>query len=165
MTWEAVGAIGEIVGAIAVVATLAYLATQIKYARLVASDTSRQNRLQGILDQELTYLNNAEFRAAWDKSEGPESLEITKTIAESLNTTIDETRLILHGCSNWAWLHWAQFHAIKTEADAKELENIVREFYGVPPMAVVWHQHPWIKTRMDSEFVEWVDSVVKKETT
>jgi len=34
MNWEAAGAIGEIVGAIAVIATLAYLATQIRYARL-----------------------------------------------------------------------------------------------------------------------------------
>ena len=33
MTWEALGAIGEIVGAIAVVATLAYLAVQIKQNR------------------------------------------------------------------------------------------------------------------------------------
>jgi hypothetical protein len=33
MNWEAIGAIGEILGAVAVVATLGYLATQIKQSR------------------------------------------------------------------------------------------------------------------------------------
>jgi hypothetical protein len=36
MNWEAIGAIGEIVGAVAVVATLIYLANQIRVAGTAA---------------------------------------------------------------------------------------------------------------------------------
>ena len=37
MNWDAIGAIGEIIGAIAVVATLAYLAQQIRYSSKIAA--------------------------------------------------------------------------------------------------------------------------------
>ncbi len=34
MNWDAIGAIGEILGALAVIATLAYLATQVKSMKI-----------------------------------------------------------------------------------------------------------------------------------
>ncbi len=38
MNWEAIGAIGEILGALAVVLTLGYLAVQVRHTRLAAAD-------------------------------------------------------------------------------------------------------------------------------
>ena len=49
MNWEAIGAIGEIVGAVAVVLTLAYLAIQVRHAKEAAADTNRLERSQGVL--------------------------------------------------------------------------------------------------------------------
>ena len=69
VTIQGWGAIGEVVGAVAVVATLAYLATQIRYARLAASDTSRENRAQGVRDMMITTINNPAFRDAWRKAD------------------------------------------------------------------------------------------------
>ena len=68
MTIQDWGAIGEVVGAIAVVVTLGYLATQIRYARLVASDASRQNRADGVREMLLAGLANPEYRRAWSKA-------------------------------------------------------------------------------------------------
>ncbi|MFT7528547.1 MAG: hypothetical protein ACI9LY_003709 [Arenicella sp.] len=45
MNWEAVGEIGEIVGAVAVIVTLAYLAIQIRQNSNLARATIRENRL------------------------------------------------------------------------------------------------------------------------
>ena len=42
MNWDAVGAIGEIVGAAAVVITLFYLGTQIRHANALARAQTRQ---------------------------------------------------------------------------------------------------------------------------
>jgi hypothetical protein len=42
MNWDAIGAIGEIIGAIAVVASLVYLATQIRQSTKVARSATRQ---------------------------------------------------------------------------------------------------------------------------
>ena len=44
MNWEAIGAIGEIVGALAVVLTLGYLANQVRHAKEAAADTNRLER-------------------------------------------------------------------------------------------------------------------------
>ena len=40
------------------------------------------------------------------------------------------------------------------------LENLVREFYSIPPMAPVWETDPFNKALLDPGFVEWVDSVL-----
>jgi hypothetical protein len=42
MNWEAIGAIGEIIGAVAVVVTLAYLAVQIRNSTRIARSATRQ---------------------------------------------------------------------------------------------------------------------------
>ena len=53
MTIQDWGAIGELLSAVAVVVTLGYLATQIRYARLTASDASRQARASGVREMEM----------------------------------------------------------------------------------------------------------------
>ena len=50
MNWEAIGAIGEIVGALAVVLTLGYLANQVRHAKEAAADTNRLERSKGVRD-------------------------------------------------------------------------------------------------------------------
>jgi len=42
MNWESIGAIGEIIGAVAVVVTLAYLAIQVRDSTLIARSATRQ---------------------------------------------------------------------------------------------------------------------------
>ena len=44
MNWEAIGAVGEIIGALAVVVTLAYLAVQVRQNSRLAKATIRENR-------------------------------------------------------------------------------------------------------------------------
>lgn len=47
MSWEAIGAIGELVGAIAVIATIGYLAVQIRHSSKIASIQASQHLLEG----------------------------------------------------------------------------------------------------------------------
>ena len=54
MNWDAVGALAELVGAVATVATLAYLAVQIRQA----SATARAQIRQSIADSQIHYLNS-----------------------------------------------------------------------------------------------------------
>ena len=51
MNWEALGAIGEIVAAVAVVVTLGYLAVQIRQNTTIAVGTARHSLLIGIHEQ------------------------------------------------------------------------------------------------------------------
>jgi hypothetical protein len=50
MNWEAIGAIGEIVGAIAVVVTIGFLAVQIRQNTISLQNASAQQILQGIAE-------------------------------------------------------------------------------------------------------------------
>jgi hypothetical protein len=50
LNWEAVGAVGEILGAVTVVATLFYLARQVRHATAVARSAARQSISQMNVD-------------------------------------------------------------------------------------------------------------------
>ena len=54
MNWDAVGAVAELLGAVATVATLAYLAVQIRHS----SATARAQIRQSIADSQIHYLNS-----------------------------------------------------------------------------------------------------------
>lgn len=63
MNWEAIAAIGETVGALAVVITLCYLAIQVRYARQAAADSNRIARATGVRDMFMAQINNHELRS------------------------------------------------------------------------------------------------------
>jgi hypothetical protein len=48
MDWEAIGAIGEVIGAAAVVVTLVYLAVQVRHAKSATADQSRIYQATGV---------------------------------------------------------------------------------------------------------------------
>ena len=48
MNWEAIGAIGQIVGALAVVISLIYLAREIESAEMLAQSDSQKPHVRGI---------------------------------------------------------------------------------------------------------------------
>ena len=48
MTLQDWGAVSQIVGTVAILVTLIYLASQVKYARLTVIDANRTNRVEGI---------------------------------------------------------------------------------------------------------------------
>lgn len=48
MNWDAISALGELTGAIAVVITLGYLALQTKAAREASGDANRLERSNGV---------------------------------------------------------------------------------------------------------------------
>ncbi len=65
MNWDAVGAVAELIGGVATVATLAYLATQIRQA----TAATRAEIRQSIADSQIHYLNSRAtawaFAAIW----------------------------------------------------------------------------------------------------
>ena len=75
MNWDAIGAIGEIVGAIAVVITLIYLAAQMRVNTAAVNRTATQNILQGRADLSFYIANDKEITALlWNGADDPDSL-------------------------------------------------------------------------------------------
>ena len=62
MNWEAIGAIGEIIGAAAVALTLGYFAIQLRASKDAAADANRLERAKGVREMMLATSLNAEFK-------------------------------------------------------------------------------------------------------
>ena len=63
MNWDAIGAIGEILGALAVVVTLGYLAVQIRQSTAVARSSTRQAIAQMSMESGSNVANDPEIAA------------------------------------------------------------------------------------------------------
>ena len=84
VNWEAIGAIGEIVGAIAVVLTLFYLAAQIRHSSKLARNTAMQEVAHASLEVPLMLAGDKSLGDAlsrYDLSEEVSAGELTRLAA------------------------------------------------------------------------------------
>ncbi|MGR8949135.1 MAG: hypothetical protein ACU84Q_13890 [Gammaproteobacteria bacterium] len=159
MNWDALGAIGELIGAIAVVATLVYLALQIRFSRIGAADISRHSRANGVRENLLAMSSDPLLRKNWVAASGLK--DEYGRLSESLNTDIDGAFQIDFMCQSWMWLHWGQFSSTTTEDDLEELGHLIGMFYSNPPMSICWNESPFEKGMLEPRFVEFVNQAVE----
>jgi len=159
MNWDAVGAVGEILGALAVVLTLGYLARQVHFAREAAADANRLNRANGVIEMVLATATNTELLDSVTKSHGLAPFH--EAYAEQLGTTPAEAAR-----SDWFhvyyfWLHWSQYASVTSAKDIAELENLVAGFYQIPAVRYSWDHSPYAKPILEPEFVGFVDQILQ----
>ena len=94
MSWDAIGAIGEVLGALAVVISLIYLASQIRTNNKAIKQSSAQEQTRG-LDTIITLLApNPELVEIWNRGNAdPESLNATELTQYNL--------VLMHNVSYW----------------------------------------------------------------
>ena len=160
MNWEAIGATGEILGALAVVATLVYLATQVRYAKTAATDANRLARTTGVREMMIEFSKNDDLRRTWVKTEGLG--DHYDSFAKHFDITPDEAARLDFQNLYWCWLHWGQYSSSKDHNDIKELENIVNTFYRTPSIQYTWNNTPMVK-HMDPEFLSFVERVLSED--
>lgn len=153
--------LGEIVAAAAIVLTLAYLAVQIRHAKLVAADVNRHYRAEGIREILLATATDPAFAKLWMKSAPFQS--VYEEIGRDLNITPDEAKQVDFIGVYWMWLHWGQYASITTREDLAELEHLIAELYSVAPQSVSWQRSPWGRPLLDKRFVDFVDGALKKK--
>jgi hypothetical protein len=162
VNWDAVGAIGEIVGASAIFVTLIYLAYQIRQARTDASDETRRNRVSGIREIQSWTVMNPEAMAAWTKASGPGWNSLMERVAGELDITKKEAELVVTLGAAWVWTHWAQYRSTQSEVDVEELKNIVSVWYSEPPMSVLIAD-PSFMAWFDPDFSIWLQETLKEK--
>ena len=161
MNWDAIGAIGEILGAVAVVVTLTYLAVQVRHARLMAADVNRHYRAEGIREMLLACATNPDLAKLWVKTMQVESTY--KAIGKDLDISVDEAVQVDFIGIYWMWLHWGQYASITTPEDRAELEHLISVLYSVPPVSVSWQRSPFGRNMLDESFVRFVDHALEKK--
>ena len=132
MNWEAIGAIGEIVGAIAVFGTLLYLAMQIKQVKSELHISSLRD----------TNLMGNEILASL--SESPELAKVVSKANENSETLepwelVMLDSLFLRGLNNWELtLEQLETGALKAPKDS--VYNLLKQYISEPWMAEAWER-------------------------
>ena len=158
MNWEAISAIGQLVGAGAVVATLIYLAVQVRHAKLAAADNNRLVRAQGVREYFLQATTCSEMRAANNKAWGMETFY--EQVGEQLEITADEASMLENCNAYWFWLHWGQYASTTKASDVEELRNLISIFYSNPGVRLCWDNSPWAKPVLEKDFVNFVEEIL-----
>ena len=161
MNWEAIGAVGEVGGAIAVVVTLIYLAAQIRQnTRGMHEAASRETASQfdrlaeGILldpkSQEMYKIATGDPMSVLANPQG-----------------LDPDDLRLFALFMYRWFnsfhvqHLAWRSGTLTDADWAKVVPAVRTFTATEASRDYWH---WARDWFDVEFVQFVDSEIAART-
>ena len=160
MNLELFGTVAEIIGALAVVATLGYLAMQIRDSNRVAADTNRQTRAAGVREMMMAMATDEKLRVTWIKALGGD--EIYQGVATSLGLTNDEASIVDMSYLFWIWLHWGQYNSTMTEFDKVELQAMIKNFYSQEPLRTCLKKSPYNYT-LDPEFLQFINDSISAE--
>jgi hypothetical protein len=146
MNWEAIGAVGEILGALGVIVTLGYLATQIRQN----TASNRQAAARSTVDA----INRLNFLVV----EHPEIIDLSmRGLAElrKLNA-IERARFHLHWMSSFIVYQQAFFHAQRFEIERhlwRPIETHLFQYLRTPGLSEWWDEN---QNRFSPEFVAYV---------
>ena len=161
--WEAIGAVGELIGAGAIIVTLIYLAYQVRQARTDASDETRRNRVIGIREIQGWTVNSPAAMRAWSKASGAGWQDLMLRTQSALDLDQEEAELVVTQGAAWVWTHWAQYRSVQSDRDMEELVNIVLAWYTGPPMNILIRD-PVFRAWFEPEFLNWLEQTLKERT-
>lgn len=154
MNWEAIGATGEIVGAAAVVLTLAYLAVQIRTARIASAQGATYSTVEAYSRWRQSFLQNSDVARAVAKANRGEALDDEDSVI--LTALMDEL-FIVSSISTISTDEWNSIQA-KT-VDLEYLDGILR---ANPGLLSHWWRFRSVVALISEEYAEIVDAMVRE---
>lgn len=155
MNWEAIGAMGEIVGALAVIATLIYLAIQIRQNTRAVRATALDSSIQA---------------ASLIRSDLLKSEDLSELFLSGSKNPEDLNEVQLYRYRNlvsnmlWAlWNFYSQYKYAGLPHDAWESQKfVVARILGSPGGLWYWEN---FSREFEDDFVEVVNQIVADENT
>jgi hypothetical protein len=163
MNWEALGAIGQLLGSIAVFVTLGYLAIQVKHARQETRRALSQGRSEAHRDLLALQLDDKVLEA-WGKVElafGAQTPPFLAALLERTGLTPDEATRVNNMCVAW-WTYTLQIIPYVDELPAMEriaFENRVRGQYGRPGAHRLFYE-TYLKPSAHPDAVSYIERVL-----
>lgn len=166
MNWDAIGAIGEMIGSVAVLATLGYLAVQVKHARSEARRALSQGRGDGFRAMMAlecdARVNSIEFRLR--SALGGPMWAPMAALSEQAGVSSEEMRLIFWKEYGW-WLYRVQIMSHADDLSAMErtmFDSAVRSAYGQPGAGRLFYES-WFKPSAHPDAVRYVDNLLAQK--
>ena len=165
MNWDALGALGEVMGAIAVFITLIYLATQIKHARAethravsqARNESNRELIALGLQDKILEAHIKAEMAFAPDSSEPLEML-----MAKAALSREEAIRVLMVFVAYWNYVvQIVSVIDVLSVAERQHFDQFVRNRFRRPGTYGELYQ-VWIRLNAEgSSVVAYVDGILE----
>jgi hypothetical protein len=163
MNWDAIGAIGELVGAMAVVVTLGYLAVQIRYARSEARRALSQGRGEALrsllIEQQDERLNRLVLQV--NAALGAEPRPFAVALAERTGVSAEDASLLLWNQISW-WNYFLQIIPKiddLTPMERTQFEVPIRAYYGSPGVGRVFYE-TYVKPQGHADAVRYIDNLL-----
>jgi hypothetical protein len=154
MNWEAAGAIGEIAGAIAVVLTLGYLAVQIRNSTKASMSATRQAISDTIMLPAMNFVQNAEFRRAFNAHIDGEELDSDQLLQIESYCYIN-----LRMFEN---IHFQHRNGMLSDSEWAAFRRNLKAFSQVPMMRGNWEKESYVYTE---EFKKEMESIFSELDT
>ena len=158
MNWDAIGATGEVLGALVVVFTLVYLSIQVRLARKATTDQSRIYRATAVREMILECCSNDALRMGQTRNWGLEPYY--QELAEKTGVDIKEATRVDWGNGYYFWMWWGQNSSTHYDEYLSELEHVIAALCEAPGMRSSWEKSPLIRPLIDEDFAIFLDNIL-----
>ena len=162
MNWEAIGAIGEIVGAVAVVLSLIYLAAQIRQNTQQVEEQCRTQRQNSLLGARSSF---TEWRSL--VIQDPTIATIWRKANRGLELLNEEERTQLDFLLvDFFWAHatiWIQMKEGLVDEPLWDMSRSNVAIYAGPGVRVWWSTSPH-RNEYPDEFIKSIDDLLENES-
>ena len=163
MNWDAIGAIGQMLGSLAVFVTLGYLAVQVKHASQEARRAISQNRAETVrqllvtdaTDERLIGILTKTFKALGGEPSGTILLLMQRaglTYEEAWSITMREA----------AWWQYRSEIIRNVDAlapgDRVQFDRVTRASYSASPLGRLWYEG--VRGVFDPHTVRYIDNLL-----
>jgi hypothetical protein len=163
MNWDEVGAIGQMLGSIAVFVTLGYLAVQVRHARAEMRRSVSQARADVGRDLFVLRADNAQLNGLVHRAEaafGGRPSPFMAELAAKANMTIEEASQVWAHEFAW-WMYRAQVIPFADELRAGErtqFDASMRRGYTTLNVSRLWFQT--YRNNLDPDAVRYIDNLL-----
>ena len=155
MDWDAAGALGEIIGATAVVVTVIYLAIQIRTTRVDSASAATDTVVQGFSRWRSTILENTDIAEALTKANRKETLTDREQL--QLRMVFDELLVLaIVGPQE------VEGRGLSAQRPAI-LEYLELMFEENPGLISYWKRYRRIAMRLSEDSVPAIDDIIAKQ--
>lgn len=163
MDWQAIGAVGEVLGSVAVLVTLVYVAAQVRQARAEVGRALNLGRFDAARELAMNYANNVELAASAHQQNlalGGGAIPFVSRLTAQTVASVEEA-LALH----WSYLAWTMFRVrvISYVDDLPDVEQadfnrVVRFEYGESAIGRLWWESQ--KSTLAPRVTQYIDRVL-----
>jgi len=169
VNWEAIGAVGELVGSLAVLVTIIYLAVQVKHARRQMQIASQRQRYETFRNLTLEISRNPELRRIYAKLREGYSDDVgsISELFEICDLPVEDY-LAFNGQQQAMWMYrqeTIEFIEELTPSQRADFDIGIRRMMGSGP-GYLWYKN-WREMAARDDVVtpgmDYIDSLLEKD--